>query len=312
VTDYDSPWKEALDAFFEPFLELFFPAAYADIDWTRQWESLDKELQQIAPEAEIGRRYVDKLAKVWLKDGQEQWVLVHIEIQMSPDGKFPWRMYVYNYRIFDRYNREVASFAVLGDDDPAWRPGSFGYRRWGVEVDFRFPNVKLLDFAPRRSELEESVNPFATVVLAHLDTQETLKNENDRIDRKFRLIKRLMERGWNDERVRQLFRVIDWMMDLPEPLTVRLWDQIKQYQEERQMPFITTPERMGRREGRAEGRLDGIESVLRVRFPAAVAELMPEIRQIHDPDRLEQILRAAETISGPEELRKLFAEQATQ
>ena len=128
MADYDSPWKEALDFFFEAFLELFFPQAYADIDSSRGWESLDKELQQIAPEAEIGRRSVDKLVKVWLKSGQEQWVLVHVEVQMSEEARFPWRMYVYNYRSFDKYNKQVASFAVLGDDNPHWRPQSYGYQ----------------------------------------------------------------------------------------------------------------------------------------------------------------------------------------
>ena len=43
------------------------PQAHADIDWSLGSESLDKELQQIAPEAEIGRQYVDKLVKVWLR-----------------------------------------------------------------------------------------------------------------------------------------------------------------------------------------------------------------------------------------------------
>ena len=28
-TDYDSPWKEALDAYFEPFLALLFPEVHA-------------------------------------------------------------------------------------------------------------------------------------------------------------------------------------------------------------------------------------------------------------------------------------------
>ena len=69
------------------FLQLFFPEAHADIDWDRPCESLDKELQQIAPEAEIGRRYVDKLVKVWLKSGEEQWVLIHVEVQMSRRGR---------------------------------------------------------------------------------------------------------------------------------------------------------------------------------------------------------------------------------
>jgi hypothetical protein len=31
-TDYDSPWKEALDRFFEPCLAFFFPQVHADID----------------------------------------------------------------------------------------------------------------------------------------------------------------------------------------------------------------------------------------------------------------------------------------
>ena len=146
----------------------------------------------------------------------EQWVLIHVEVQMSDDDQFPWRTYVYNYRLFDKYNKEVASFAVLGDDNPRWRPQRFGYRRWGVEVGFRFPIVKLLDYAERRAELEESPNPFATVVLAHLDTQETHQDQGERKDRKFRLIKRLMERGWSETQIRQLFRLIDWMMELPE------------------------------------------------------------------------------------------------
>ena len=33
---------------------------------------------------------------------------------------------------------------------------------------------------------------------------------------KIQLIKGLYERGWAADEVRRLFRVIDWMMDLPE------------------------------------------------------------------------------------------------
>jgi hypothetical protein len=52
---------------------------------------------------------------------------------------------VSNYRIFDRYDREVVSFAVLADDDPDWRPSQFGYGRWGFRTGTEFPIVKLLD-----------------------------------------------------------------------------------------------------------------------------------------------------------------------
>src|SRR5438105_15891110 len=98
-TDYDSPWKEALDRFFEACLAFFFPQAHADINWSRGYEMLDKELQQIVRKAKQGRRYVDKLVKVWLKSGEEQWLLIHSEVQVRKEGEFAKRMYVYNYRI---------------------------------------------------------------------------------------------------------------------------------------------------------------------------------------------------------------------
>ena len=40
--DYDSPWKEALDHYFEAFLRLLFPEVQRPIDWSRGYESLDK------------------------------------------------------------------------------------------------------------------------------------------------------------------------------------------------------------------------------------------------------------------------------
>lgn len=69
--DYDSPWKNALEQYFEEFMALFFPNAHADIDWRRPVAFLDSELQQVALDAEVGRRYADKLAKVWKKSGEQ-------------------------------------------------------------------------------------------------------------------------------------------------------------------------------------------------------------------------------------------------
>lgn len=64
-----------LDLFFKDAIEFFFPKAHAQIDWARGYEFLDKELQKITADAAIGRRVVDKLVKVWLKTGQELWVI---------------------------------------------------------------------------------------------------------------------------------------------------------------------------------------------------------------------------------------------
>ena len=56
------------------------------------------------------------------------------------------------------------------------------------------------------------------VVLAHLKALETQRSPADRHAWKVRLVKGLYERGMDPEDVRQLFRFIDWVMGLPEPL----------------------------------------------------------------------------------------------
>jgi hypothetical protein len=302
-TDFDSPWKEALDEYFEPFLALLFPAVHGQIDWSRGYESLDKEFQQVVREAEVGRRYVDKLVTVWTKDGGERWVLIHVEVQTTRDAAFPKRIYVYNYRVFDRYNRPVASLAVLADEEDAWRPDEFRNSLFGCEAGIRFPFVKLLDFAGLEAVLEASANPFAKVVLAHLKARETQGNPADRHAWKIRLVRGLYERGFTAKDVRELFRIIDWMMELPPALEQVFWQEMAKFQEEGRMPFITSIERVERREGLREG----IESLLRVRFGEEGLKLMPEIREIHEEEKLRAVLKALETATSLDEVRRLWA-----
>jgi hypothetical protein len=303
MADYDSPWKEALDRYFEAFLLFFLPEAHADIDWQRGYEMLDKELQKIVPAAEQGRRFVDKLVKVWLKSGKETWLLIHIEVQTWKEEEFAERMYVYNYRIFDRYHREVVSLAILADDAPDWRPSSYGYGRWGFRTGTDFPMRKLLDWAPRWQTLETDPNPFAVVVLAHLKALETRQTPGDRQVWKVRLVKGLYERGVSAEDVRQLFRFIDWMMDLPKTLDKLFWQEIHQYEEEKRMPFITTPERLARE----ECLLLGIELSLDLKFGAEGLKLLPEIRSLEDHEVFQAVLQAIRTAATPEELRRVWA-----
>src|SRR5579875_3848092 len=123
--DYDSPWKEALAHYLPDALALFFPDVYAQIDWSRGYTFLDKELQQVTRDADLGRRLVDTLVRVWRRDGTDAWVLIHIEVQGQPERDFARRMFVYYYRIFDRYDHPIMSVAILGDEQEGWRPTRF-------------------------------------------------------------------------------------------------------------------------------------------------------------------------------------------
>ena len=137
--DYDSPWKEALERYFPEFLALLYPDIHAGIDWARGQEFLDKELQQVVRDGELGRRYADKLAKVHTRDGTETWVLVHVEVQGEPEARFAERMYVYHYRLFDRYQVDIVSLAVFADARLSFRPSTYRRSRWGCELTCRFP-----------------------------------------------------------------------------------------------------------------------------------------------------------------------------
>ncbi len=85
-TEYDSPWKEILKAYFKDFLAFFLPEAHGGIDWQRAPEFLDKELDRITKEAKAINRRVDLLVKVWLIHGDELWVLIHVEVQGGRDA----------------------------------------------------------------------------------------------------------------------------------------------------------------------------------------------------------------------------------
>ena len=49
---------------------------------------------------------------------------------------------------------------------------------------------------------------------------------------------------YNAQQVRELFRLINWMMHLRADLEERLGQQLSEFEEERKMPFVTSIERV--------------------------------------------------------------------
>jgi hypothetical protein len=264
---FDSPWKEILEIYFEDFVLFFFPQIHSEIDWSRGYDFLDQELSQVVRDAELGKRLADKLVKVWKLNGEETWVLIHIEIQSQEESLFGERMFVYYYRLRDKYNLPIASLAILGDERDNWRPEPFQDELWGCEVSFRFPIIKLLDYLSNWAELEAIQNPFAIVVMAHLKTKETRNDAVARKEWKFKLMRLLYERGYERQDIINLFRFIDWILVLPEDLKRSFRDELEAYERERQMPYVTSIERMGIEQGRDRERKTIALNLLRKNVP---------------------------------------------
>ena len=260
---FDSPWKEAIEGHFADFLQFFFPTAHAQVDWSQPVLFLDKELRSLMRDAELGTRYVDKLVQLTRLDGQPERVYVHVEVQGSEQAEFAERMFVYHYRLYDRYRQPIASLAVLADERPNWRPEKFGYEVFGCRLGMHYPVAKLLDWSGSEARLEDSDNPFAMVTLAHLATRATRADMESRYEIKKSLVRQLYRRGRNRQQVVDLVWMLDWMMRLPKELEGQWRHDMQILEEEISMPYISSFERAGIEKGLEQGRLVGKAQLLK-------------------------------------------------
>ena len=294
--DYDSPWKDIIERFFCDFIAFFFPDVHAGIDWDKEYTFLDKELQQLVRDSGMGRRMADKLVKVWTRDQTPLMVLAHVEVQGDYEKMFNERVYVYNYRIYDKFRCPVVSLVVLADESQHWRPASFAYRRWGFSLEMVFPIAKLLDYNDPVA-LENNPNPFAIVVMAYLKALETRHAPDQRFAWKWRVIMALYERGYGKQDVIHLFLFIDWVMTLPVELKAGFSQQLIAYEEDKKMQFVSSIEEYGMEKGMEKGMLaearEMVAEAIGVRFSTLPAQIKNHLERIEDRGLLKQLHKKA-------------------
>ncbi len=154
----------------------------------------------------------------------------------------------------------------------------------------------MLDYQNRWTELEKSDNPFAMVVMAHLKTQQTIKQLGERKTWKFSLIRRLYEQGLQERDIRNLYRFIDWVMILPKGLEAEFWQEFKQFEQERSMSYITTGERIGYERGKEEGQQEQAQTLVLRQLQKRVGELPQQVREQIQGLSLEQLEALGEAL----------------
>jgi hypothetical protein len=257
--DYDGAWKEALEQFLEKILQRFFPETHALIDWSRPFEFLEQELKKVLPVSDGAPEKpwrVDKLIRVFLKDGGERWLLIHLEVQSFAEEDFAARIFGYFCRLQAAFGRDVLPLVILADANRSWHPEEYRYEMGKVSVRLRFDTCKLLDLA---EELEADPGIPSIVARAQLAAHGTARNAEARLRAKWRLTRLLYESGYSAEEVRRVFIVIDWMMTLPRELAFDYEKKIVDYETEHAMPYVSSIEQIGIEKGLEKGLERGLE-----------------------------------------------------
>ena len=93
--------------------------------------------------------------------------------------------------------------------------------------------------------------------MAHLKTKETRGDRASRLAWKKTLVRMLYERGYERQDVLELYRILDWMLRLPQDEEALFQEDLRRIEEELAMPYVTAIERMGEERGRQQGILEG-------------------------------------------------------
>lgn len=201
----DTLWKSILEDIFEDFLLFFYPDAGSFFDFSRDFEYLDKELEQLFPPEDNSyqTRFVDKLVKVHCRNGDNEWILVHVEVQGYHDPDFGRRMFTYYSRILDKYDKPITAFAIFTESNAAFKPCEYHREFMGTSVLYRYNAFKILE--QDEEMLGQSDNPFAIVALTvKVVLKRKCITDDELLSLKIEIAKNLLERKLSKTKIRRL------------------------------------------------------------------------------------------------------------
>ena len=265
----DLLWKDLLARFFVPMLRSLLPELAKDIDDKRDVIFLDKELRRLArftrrPEGEEpdGNRFVDLLADVPLRFGENAWILLHAEVQgRGGNEDFPLRMHRYRGLLEGRYRRPVIALALL--IEPLSKAQSSGVYRWegyGTRVSYEFPVFRI--YEGNEEVLKASENPFDWAHLAGLRAWRSRGSEARKLDYLKEMLELLDDRGWSHDEKAQLLTFMEGVIHLTEDESSREyeeWENTLEQAKEAGCMYVSIMERKGIKKGIQLGRTEGIQ-----------------------------------------------------
>ncbi|MEK7255991.1 MAG: hypothetical protein AAB316_14665 [Bacteroidota bacterium] len=218
-TDFDHPWKLIFTYFFQEAIAFIEPLLYALIDWNRGVEFLEQELHEIIKIRFRGAKLCDKLAKVWLKNGEELFLLAHVEIEMNPKAIFGLRFFWYRVLILDKHKTEnIYSLAIYPGPPSSNQVSQYEFKLLTNRVLFEFPAFKIWE--QDEATLIASENIFALFVLAQQYANKTKNDAERRLHFREKLFDLAYEKNIPKRRIWEALIFVKHLTILPENLEI--------------------------------------------------------------------------------------------
>ncbi|MDR2175811.1 MAG: hypothetical protein LBO82_07715, partial [Synergistaceae bacterium] len=230
---HDSFWKDLIERFFYNLLKRALPELYEDADKEAAPRFLDKEFRDVLntanPEIYNSPHFADFVLEVPLKNGDEEWVILHIEAQGRQGGDLAARMYTYKSLIFAHYQKEPVALAIITDRRPANEPAYYSRKRYGTSTDYRYNSLVLMDLDD--DELLASENPIDLVLYAAKLALRT-KKELQKFNFLRKAVELLDERGWSAEEKRDLLLFIERIVNMKDEMLITQYREILERKKE--------------------------------------------------------------------------------
>ena len=260
--DRDGFWKDAIARFLPQLVQRMLPELYGKVDWSKEPKFLSQELrdtlQRPAADEHNAPRFVDELIQLSLKNGNTQWVLLHIEVQGKGGDDISYRMALYCCLIFSHHYRMPVALAILTAPRPEKEPlGIYTEEQCGTQLTYRYNCFEIMN--QDDGALLGSDNPFDLIIYAA--KKESLFKGRDKEQQKFKYLREitrlLADKGWDEKDRRDLLILIARMINLKdENLQQQYIDDVRTMKGESGMAAMTFIEKFFRDEGLNEGRYE--------------------------------------------------------
>lgn len=259
MTRQDELWKAAIEEFFVDFLAFFYPELLPKIDFSQEFDFLDKDLPKLFPKAEEIDRKADRIVKIPLVNGKIQWLIIHVEVQGYKDPNFARRMFTYYYRLADRFDVPIATLVIYSDKNQQNRVTRYEASCLNTHLVYEFDTYVIADHT--EEEYESIQNPFAIIFQTALLGIMVNKKDEELLEMKIQLFRKLLEKGYDKKRIQLIATFIKEYIRFAKPEYYVKFDKRSEEltKDRKNMGIIETVIRYRSEDARKEGREEGIE-----------------------------------------------------